>query len=72
MTVNPVRDQMTTGQLVESWTCWRTSELTGSLIEVRENSVQKRVDRKCDEVVGNINQELVPALGHIILVVDGN
>jgi hypothetical protein len=43
-------------------------ELTGSLVEVREDSVHETVDRETDEIVGNINQELVPALGLVVLI----
>lgn len=47
-------------------------KLTGSLVEMREGSVHETVDRECDKVVGNVNQELVPALGLVVLIVHGS
>jgi hypothetical protein len=37
-----------------------------------EDSVHETVDRKSDEVVGNVDQELVPTLGLVLLIAKSN
>lgn len=72
ITVNPVRDQMTDeGVSKPSRSSQRTfashKRLTGCFIKQGQNSVQQAIDRKCDNIIGNVDQELVPALRVVLL-----
>lgn len=69
MTVKPVMDQMTMMNVSISSRVfiYKSCKLTSTLRNLRKHGVHKCIDNKASNIVGNVNEELMPTLGLIRL-----
>lgn len=69
MTVKPVMDQMTMMNVSIPYRVfiYKSCKLTGTLRNQRKRGVHKCINNKASNIVGNVNEELMPTLGLIRL-----